>query len=601
MTDESISGDGSRILVLVDGERDRELVAERLDERHEVVADDPEGDWGRVDLCIVDAATYRSVTSRLAASRRESVAYLPVLLLVPDRGGGRGDEWVAEALSGPVDDVLVVPAPRREFDARAEALLRVRRQSVRLSLYRHAMDEADIGITISDPDREDNPLVYVNERFVETTGYSSGEVLGQNCRFLQGPETDETTVAEVREAIDTERPTTVELLNYRADGEPFWNRLTVTPIHDYDGSLTNFLGFQQDVTERVERGRSLERFKTIVQTVREPIVVLDPDGNFERVNEAMTEATGYEADELVGSHVSKVASEADIDRGKRQIRAVLDGTDERATFEASLVAADGSSREYRMSVSVLDGPDGFEGTTLVAHDVTDLREHQRRLSVLDRVLRHNLRNKLNVVVARASEIRDHAEDDRLREAASGIERAGGDLLETAEAVRRFQGVTDPRRSARKRVDLTDAVESALDGIRATYGDVRLEVDCASTAVAAGDETLALAVEELLDNAAGAGGGGDGPTRVSARVRDEPAEGVVEVAVADDGPGIGESSRRALERGTETPLEHTSGLGLWLVRWAVDNANGDICVEQNEPRGTVVRLRLPRFDPGRSRR
>jgi len=515
---------------------------------------------------------------------------------VPERGDSRGADWVAEALDGPVDDVLVVPAPRQEFDARVEALLRVRRGSLDLSLYRRAMDEAAIGITITDPNREDNPLVYVNDGFLGMTGYDRDEVLGRNCRFLQGPETDEATVAEIREAVDAERALTVELLNYRADGEAFWNRLTITPIHDHDGSLTNFVGFQQDVTDYVERGRSLKRFETIVQTVREPIVVLDPDGQFERVNEAMTEATGYDADELVGSHVSKVASEDDIARGEEQIRAVLDGEQERATFEASLVAADGTSREYRMSASVLYGPQGFEGTTLVAHDVTDLREHQRRLSVLDRVLRHNLRNKLNVVVARATEIREQTADDRIREAAAGIERAGGDLLETAEAVRRFQGVTDPRQSARERVDLADAVERALEGVRATYPAVDVEADCAATAAAAGDQTLALAVEELLDNAAGAGEDGSGPTRVSVQVRDEPAAGVVEVEVADDGPGIAESSRRALERGVETPLEHTSGLGLWLVRWAVENAGGAVSVEANEPRGTVVRLRLPRYEP-----
>ncbi len=596
MIEEAVHGDGDRILVLVGGRRDRELVVERLGDRHEVVAPDPAEGWGRVDLCVVDAPTYRQVADRLTARRRDTAAYLPVLLLVPERGDSRGAEWVTAALDGPVDDVLVVPAPRREFDARVEALLRVRRQSLDLSLYRRAMDEAAIGITISDPAHEDNPLVYVNDGFLDTTGYSRDEVLGRNCRFLQGADTDEATVAEIREAVDAERATTVELLNYRADGERFWNRLTITPIYDDDGSLTNFIGFQQDVTDYVERGRSLERFETIVQTVREPIVVVDPDGQFERVNEAMTEATGYDADELVGSHVSKVASADDIARGEEQIRAVLDGDKEQATFEASLVAADGTSREYRMSVSVLYGPQGFEGTTVVAHDVTDLREHQRRLSVLDRVLRHNLRNKLNVVVARAAEIRERTADDGVCEAASAVERAGGGLLETAESVRRFQGVTSPGQSARERVDIVDAVERALEGVRATYPEVEVEADCAGTAAATGDRTLALALEELLDSAASAGEGEDGPSRVLVQVRDDPVEGVVEVEVADDGPEIVESGRRALERGVETSLEHTSGIELWLVRWAVDNVGGAVSVEPNEPRGTVVRLQIPRHEP-----
>jgi PAS domain S-box-containing protein len=592
-----------RVLVLVEGERDRALLTERLGDRYEVVAGGPDGEWGQVDLCVVDAPTYRTVAADLARRRRESVAYLPVLLLVPDRGRPDGSEWVAEALDGPVDDVVVVPAPRHELDARVAALLRVRRQSRELALYRRAMDEATVGITISDPDREDNPVVYANDGFVEMTGYDRAEALGRNCRFLQGPDTDESTVAALREAIDAERPVVVELLNYRADGEPFWNRLTVSPVRDTNGRVTNFVGLQQDVTDQIERGRTLEEYETIVETATEPIFVVDPEGRFRRVNDAMVAATGRSREDLVGSHVSLVASDADVDRAERQVRAVLDGERDRATFEASLVAADGSSREYAMSASVLHDPDGFAGTAFVAHDVTDLREHQRRLSVLDRVLRHNLRNKLNVVLARTEEIAGRTDDETVREAAAAIRRAGEDLLGTSTAVRRFQGAVDPRDGDRTRVDVAETVDAAVEGLRATYPEVDVRADCPECAPVAGGETLPLAVEELLDRAAGRdaapsealanGESAGAPGLVEVDVTDRPGAGVVELVVADDGPGLSAGGRRALERGAETQLEHTSGLGLWLVRWTVENVGGEIEIEENDPHGTVVRLRLPR--------
>ncbi|ERH11551.1 MAG: PAS sensor histidine kinase, partial [halophilic archaeon J07HB67] len=82
-------------------------------------------------------------------------------------------------------------------------------------------------------------------------------MLGRNCRFLQGDGTDEETVARLRRAIDDERPVSVELLNYRADGTSFWNQLDVVPIRDDEGSVTHYLGLQQDVTERRTRQERL--------------------------------------------------------------------------------------------------------------------------------------------------------------------------------------------------------------------------------------------------------------------------------------------------------------------------------------------------------
>ena len=84
-------------------------------------------------------------------------------------------------------------------------------------------------MTISDPSLPDNPLIYANNGFEELTGYSAEEVIGRNCRFLQGPDTDEKSTEIIREAIRNERACTVQILNYKKDGTPFWNRLSITP------------------------------------------------------------------------------------------------------------------------------------------------------------------------------------------------------------------------------------------------------------------------------------------------------------------------------------------------------------------------------------
>ena len=117
-------------------------------------------------------------------------------------------------------------------------------------LKERALSAVAEGITISDNRLPDNPIIYANSGFEQLTGYPIEAVLGKNCRFLQGPDTDSGTVKELREAIQEERPCTVEMLNYRKDGTPFWNSLSITPVRDADNKVSSFIGIQWDITKR---------------------------------------------------------------------------------------------------------------------------------------------------------------------------------------------------------------------------------------------------------------------------------------------------------------------------------------------------------------
>jgi PAS domain S-box-containing protein len=112
------------------------------------------------------------------------------------------------------------------------------------------MDEISEGISISDPSQPDNPLVYVNSAFCRLTGYDNSEVLGRNCRFLQGEGTDPQQLQILRSALLEVRPCVVELLNYRRDGSPFWNSLSLSPVTDDAGQLRYFIGVQTEITIR---------------------------------------------------------------------------------------------------------------------------------------------------------------------------------------------------------------------------------------------------------------------------------------------------------------------------------------------------------------
>jgi PAS domain S-box-containing protein len=128
----------------------------------------------------------------------------------------------------------------------------LRQEQAELLLRDRAIRAVSQGIVITDPHVQGNPIIYASPGFERMTGYGADEIIGQNCRFLQGPQTDPAAVALVRASVADARESTTELLNYRKDGTPFWNSLAISPVLDAQGKLLHFVGVQTDVTERRE-------------------------------------------------------------------------------------------------------------------------------------------------------------------------------------------------------------------------------------------------------------------------------------------------------------------------------------------------------------
>lgn len=120
-------------------------------------------------------------------------------------------------------------------------------------------------MVITDPSQPDNPIVFCNEAFQLLTGYGQDEVLGRNCRFLQGPETDKAAVSKIRDAISNGVSLSIELLNYRKDGSTFWNALYLSPVRNDDGTIQFFFASQLDVSKHVKANEIVSEQKSIVE------------------------------------------------------------------------------------------------------------------------------------------------------------------------------------------------------------------------------------------------------------------------------------------------------------------------------------------------
>ncbi len=178
-----------------------------------------------------------------------------------------------------------------------------------LRLYDRALAATSCGIVITDARHPNHPIIYCNPAFVEITGYSPDEVIGRNCRFLQGSDTDLQAIEQIRQSIQAEQECRVVLKNYRKDGTFFWNELTISPVRDASGCLTHFIGIQTDITQRKQAEEIRQLMQFSIDHAADAAFYIRSDGNFCYVNEAACRLLGYSRNELLRINIHDIEPE----------------------------------------------------------------------------------------------------------------------------------------------------------------------------------------------------------------------------------------------------------------------------------------------------
>ncbi|TYL37899.1 histidine kinase [Natronococcus pandeyae] len=317
--------------------------------------------------------------------------------------------------------------------------------------------------------------------------------------------------------------------------------------------------------------------ETVLDEMSASVAITDRDGQVIDLNQTAERTFDVDRSEALGEPIDDAFG---IDP---------DSTDSQPT---TIETSDGR-REFVVDRLPLTSHGGDPiGRAVLLRDVTDRRTHEQRLEVLNRVLRHNLRNDLDAVRGFAEALE---RDDETVEPAALAERIHATASEVAElgtALRRAE-----RFLARETVD-SEPVD-VIGIARRVAADVEARYPGASVAVSAPDSepelrlrtdrhVLETVLEETVENAVEHNDAAD--PRVDLGIRRESFG--VAIDVADDGPGIPDQERTVLLEGTETPLRHGSGVGLWLVYWGVTRLGGDLEFRENDPRGSVVSIRIP---------
>ncbi|RDZ44826.1 hybrid sensor histidine kinase/response regulator [Haloferax sp. Atlit-10N] len=453
-----------------------------------------------------------------------------------------------------------------------------------LSRRERAIDEAPIGVVLTDPSQADNPIVYANDEFTDLTGYSRDEAIGRNCRFLQGEATDEAAVAELRAAINEREPVTTELLNYRKDGTEFWNRVRVAPIFDDDGAVDLFVGFQDDVTtrkcyENLLRS-STARLEALFENSPDLIAIHDVNGNIQEVNQRMCEELGYSETELIGKTVWDLDPTSDPDRA-RSFWADLP-RNEPHRFEGELKRRDGTTFPIEVHLIRLnvDGEDLF---VAMDRDISEQKERETELVTqnerLDRfasVVSHDLRNPLQVAMGRLELLQDDCDSDHIDDIDRALARMDdliSDLLVLAHHGDDAMEV-EP-------VGLADLARACWQNVVTDGATLTVETDAV---VDADRDQLQQLLENLFRNSV-EHGSGDGDVTVTIR---ETPDGF---SVEDDGPGIPEDDRDTVFEAGYTTSSEGTGFGLNIVSQVAAAHGWEVRVSEGTDGGARFEFRV----------
>ncbi|KTG09587.1 hypothetical protein AUR64_13015 [Haloprofundus marisrubri] len=466
------------------------------------------------------------------------------------------------------------------------------------SLTERALDAAELGMVVADATEPDNPIVSLNAGFETLTGYEEADVLGRNCRFLQGPETDPETVAEIRRAVDAGESVSTDIRNYDADGDPFWNRLDVYPIADDSDTVTHFVGFQADVTEQKRDERLLQastaRLEALFEYSPDMVIIHDADGTIRDVNARICEELEYTEDELVGSTVWEIDADADAERARKFWATLPTNTPRR--FEGALRRRDGSTVavEVHLIRLNLDGEDRFVAMT---RDISEqkareaaLVEQNERLDRFASVVSHDLRNPLQVAQGRLHLLKEGHDSEHIPHIDRALDRMDAlisDLLSLAHGGQAAMEFDQIQLSTLARA-CWETVETA---------DATLVVD-PDGSISADRDQLRQLFENLFRNSVEHGSTNNrtksddsverGPAS-SQRASDDTLTITVGRTpggfyVADDGSGIPESERATVFETRYSTATEGTGFGLTIVQQVVGAHDWEIDVAESTEGG-----------------
>ena len=433
----------------------------------------------------------------------------------------------------------------------------------------------------------DSRFTFVNDEFVELVGYDRETIIGSTPALLKNADAIERAEEHLGRLLSDDGPETVtfEIPIQRADGDTILceDQMAVLP---YEGdAFVGSVGTLRDITEQRQQEH---RFQALIEETNDIISVVDTDGRFQYQSPSIERILGHSPADTIGEFAWEYIHPDDSDEVKTAFTSWV--TTDQASLEPIEYRArhaDGSWRWMEASGRAHTDTPGVEGYLINSREITARKERQQQLALFDRVLRHNLRNDMNVIRGSADTIQQTGSGDVTR-LAGKIRKMSNKLLAATEKQREItQLLREP--PTRSEIELTPLLAEVQSRLRSTHPEATIRIDCESPIQLQVGDKFVYALEELITNAI-IHNDGDDP---SVAVTVEQTAERVRITVADNGPQISEMERDVIQHPeNRSPLYHGSGLGLWLVRLIISRSGGTVQFVDTDEDGNTIVVSLP---------
>jgi len=483
------------------------------------------------------------------------------------------------------------------------------------------LDASVTGIVITDNLLPDNPIIYCNPAFEEISGYNRNEIIGHNCRFLQGKDRKQDQRKKIADAIANGEPCNVEIRNYTKEGRLFWNELYISPVRDDLGNVTNFIGIQNDVTTRKksqlelelnhqetekkveERTRMLresqEYLSSIVETIRESLVVMDRDYVVLTANNHFLNTFKVSLNETKGKLLYDLGNgQWNIPELKKMMEEILPTNNPVLDYEVEHEFPHIGKKLMLLNAHRIELEGSYKDWILLAiEDITERRAIQQRKDDFLSIASHELKTPLTTIVGYMQMM-----DKMMPESASDkfkgiVEKTGkhvqrlNQLLFELLDVSRIQ--TGNIELHREEFDFDKMVAETIEGIKTASPKRKIDIVGKVNRPFSGDEShLIQVVSNLLSNAIKYS-----PEGSDIVVHLSNISNFIKLSVSDQGMGINQEEQpKVFERfyrvGEVQRHYPGMGIGLYVCQQIIQNHGGTIWVESEKNVGSTFSFTLP---------
>lgn len=534
---------------------------------------------------------------------------------------------------GTLIDIVFSAAPLRDSQKTISGMVVVvaditeqKRQAEQVRLLQSVVLNSHDAVVITEAEPLDEPgpkILYVNEAFTRTTGYSLEEVFGKTPRLLQGPKTDRSVLNQVRMALNQWQPVTAEVINYRKDGSEFWVEFSLVPVANQTGRYTHWIAVQRDVTERKEIEQALrwseERYRSLIESALDIITILEEDGRIHYISPSVQKILGYSSQELTNQNFFDLIHPDDVSHTLHNLTHAQTNPEIARPIEFKCRHHDGSWRTLEaVSQKSLDGAESSQ-IVVTSRDITERKrvvelhsalEQEKEMNSLKTrffsMASHEFRTPLSTALAAAHIL------ENTPQSWENIEKRSRNLRRIKSSLKNMVNLLDDILTINRAetgklefnpqwLDLQGLCLELIDEICLSDDGqhiVLFSCDGVWDKTYLDEKLMRSILGNLLSNALKYS-----PSNSKITVGLDFQSEQTLIRIADQGFGISEDDKKELfepfVRGRNVRKIAGTGLGLVVVKKCVDLHQGKVEISSEVNQGTTVTITLPKADMANS--